>query len=98
MVFGKLLGGLFGGGGGGKPARAHHQTVEYKGFLITPAPTARDGQWQVAGAISKSDEAGGIRTHDFIRADLMPSEEQAAEFAIRKAHQIIDEQGERIFS
>ncbi|WP_306029326.1 HlyU family transcriptional regulator [Stappia sp. MMSF_3263] len=97
MVFGRLFGGLFGGGGKAAP-RARHPIVEYKGFLVTPAPTARDGQWQVAGSIAQTGEDGETRSHDFIRADLMPSEEQAAEFAIRKARQIIDEQGERIFS
>lgn len=97
MVFGKLFGGLFGAGGDKAPAASRHQTQEYKGYLITPAPTSRDGQWQVAGSITRTFDDGDTRTHDFIRADLMPSEEQAAEFAARKARQIIDEQGDRMF-
>ena len=51
----------------------------------------------MAGSISRTFDDGATRTHDFIRADLMPSEEQAAEFAARKARQIIDEQGDRVF-
>jgi hypothetical protein len=95
MVLGKWLGGLFGGSGSGGAAR--FDTEEYKGFLITPAPTQRDGQWQVAGTIAREDADGTRQEHAFIRADQMPTAEQAAEFALRKGRQIVDEQGERLF-
>jgi hypothetical protein len=99
MVFGKIFGGLFGGGerkagGGGQ----RFDTEDYRGFVITPAPTSRDGQWQVAGTIHREAADGSRQEHRFIRADLMPTAAQAAEFALRKGRQIIDEQGERLFS
>ena len=98
MGLGKWLGGLFGGGSGaGSASKAHFDAEEHKGFLITPAPTQRDGQWQVAGTISREDADGTRQEHAFIRADLLPSADQAAEFALRKGRQIIDEQGERLF-
>ncbi|MCA1299263.1 HlyU family transcriptional regulator [Stappia indica] len=101
MVFGKIFGGLFGGSGGDNKSAASPAlaSVEYKGFLITPKPQPNGPQWQVAGTISKDGEPGEPpREHQFIRADVMVTVEDAAEFSIRKARQIIDEQGERIFS
>ncbi|SDU28975.1 HlyU family transcriptional regulator [Stappia sp. ES.058] len=96
MVFGKIFGGLFGGGGKGASS-VEFPPVDYKGFTIVPAPTQRNGQWQVGGTISKPDAEGEMREHVFIRADQVPGRDEAAEFSLRKARQIIDEQGERIF-
>jgi hypothetical protein len=51
---------------------------------------------KTCGLISR--EAGGeVREHRFIRADRFPSREDAIEVTLRKARQLIDEQGERIF-
>lgn len=99
MGLGSFLAGLFGGGGSAGPARGgpRFDSETYKGFVITPAPTSRDGQWQVAGTIAQEAADGSRREQSFIRADLMPTAEQAAEFALRKGRQIIDEQGERLF-
>jgi hypothetical protein len=38
-----------------------------------------------------------LREHRFVRADTHGSADQAREFAIVKARQIIDEQGDRLF-
>jgi len=97
MVLGRIFGGLFGGGKDDPGGGATHASVDYKGFTITPAPVARDGQWQIAGTISKPDDDGNPREHRLIRADVMPGEDMAVEFCIRKAKQVIDEQGERLF-
>ena len=40
---------------------------------------------------------GEIKSHRFIRADRFPSLDDATETTIRKAKQVIDEQGDRIF-
>ena len=49
-----------------------------------------------AGVIRK--EVGGeLKEHRFVRADTHASAEAANDFAVIKARQIIDEQGERIF-
>jgi hypothetical protein len=39
-----------------------------------------------------------VKEHKFIRADRFASREDAVEVTIRKARQLIDQQGERIFS
>jgi hypothetical protein len=89
----KSLGRLF-GGGGSVPAEA--ATIEYNGYRIRPAPYSRNGQYQTAGTIEK--EVGGeLKEHRFIRAEAHPTRESAVEFAIAKAKQIIDEQGDRLF-
>ncbi len=87
---------LFGLGGGGESAPPPAQTVEYQGYRITPAPYQADGQYQTAGIIAKEID-GELKEHRFIRADRHPSYDVAVDFAVSKARQIIDEQGERIF-
>jgi hypothetical protein len=71
--------------------------VEYKGYRIKPAPFQSNGQYQTAGSIEK-DTPEGLREHKFIRADAYPSREDAINFTISKAKQIIDLQGDRIFN
>ena len=51
---------------------------------------------QTAGTIEK-DTPEGVKQHRFIRADTHPSRDDAIAFAISKAKQIIDLQGDRIF-
>lgn len=88
-------------GSGSKPAApagpgAAVQTIDHEGYLIEATPYLEGGQYQVAGTISK--EIGGERKeHKFIRADRMPSIEDAAEMSIRKAKQIIEQTGDRMF-
>ncbi|MBS0243847.1 MAG: hypothetical protein JSS20_16865 [Proteobacteria bacterium] len=88
---------LFGGGsekssGPGKPARE----AEHNGFRIAATPYPESGQYQVAGTITK--EIGGeLKSHKFVRADRFASLDEAAEFSITKARQIIDQQGDRLF-
>ena len=88
---------LFGGGGdaGGKAAPAG-DPVEYNGFTITPAPFSEGGQFQTCGIISKEID-GTVKEHKFIRADRFPSRDDAVDVTLRKARQIIDEQGDRLF-
>lgn len=89
---------LFGGGGdsgGEQPAKVVRE-VEHNGFLIQAMPYRSEGQYQVAGAVSK--EVGGVRKeHRFVRADRMASLDDAAEISILKGRQIVDQMGERVF-
>lgn len=72
------------------------RSAEHNGFQIEAMPYAEAGQFQVAGVISK--EIGGIvRQHRFVRADRFATIDEAADFSLMKARQIIDQQGERIF-
>lgn len=89
---------LFGGGtpaeaGPAKPAAE----AEHKGFTIRAEPyKAEGGQYQTAGTVLR--EVGGeIKEHRFVRADRFASLEDAAEFALMKGRQLVDEQGERMF-
>lgn len=84
-------------GGGNAPAEeAVGDPVEHNGFTIRATPFTEGGQFQTCGVISK--EIGGeIKEHRFIRADRFPSRDDAVDITLRKARQIIDEQGDRIF-
>jgi hypothetical protein len=96
MSFLKSLFGL-GGKGDADAAPATAAQVEHKGFIIKATPFKEAGQYQTCGVISK--EVGGVlKEHKFIRADRFPALETAAEIAISKGKQIVDEQGERIFT
>ena len=83
-------------GGGAVREEPPLDPVEYKGFTIRPTPFVEDGQYQTCGVIAK--EIGGeMKEHRFIRADRFPSRDDAVDVTLRKARQLIDEQGERIF-
>ena len=84
------------GGGAAEEPTAEIAPVDYKGYRIKPAPYRTNGQYQTAGTIEK-DDPQGVKEHRFIRADTHPTREAAIEFAIAKAKQIIDLQGDRIF-
>ena len=72
------------------------KSAEHKGFTIEARPYKEGGQFQLAGVISK--EIDGVRKeHSFVRADRFTSLDEAADIAVLKGRQIIDEQGEKIF-
>jgi hypothetical protein len=86
------------GGATDKPSdpAAPALAAEHNGFHIAAMPYPEAGQFQVAGVIRK--EIDGIaKEHKFVRADRFPTREDAAEFSLAKARQIIDQQGDRIF-
>ena len=87
---------LFGLGGGGTAEPQRSEGVDYNGFTIYAAPQKDGSNWRCAGVIAKEGDEG-VREHQFIRADVFPSHEQATDCALRKARQIIDERGDRIF-
>lgn len=92
---------LFGGGSGDTKGASSGpvtaKSVEHNGFKIEAQPYLEAGQYQLAGTISK--EVDGVRKeHRYIRADRFSSMEDAAEMAIMKGRQIIDQQGDRIFN
>jgi hypothetical protein len=89
--------GLAGGRGTGESEGPPGEAVEYKGFRIRPAPYQANGVYQTAGTIEK-DGPDGTKEHRFVRADTHSSREAAIDFAISKAKQIIDLQGDRIFT
>jgi len=70
--------------------------IEHAGFVIRAAPFAEGGQFQTAGVVEKVID-GTRREHRFIRADRFPSLEAAADHALHKGRQLVDEQGDRLF-
>lgn len=89
---------LFGGGGSNDNdgAAAAASTVEHEGYTIVLSPMKEGGQYRLAGDISR-DIDGETKTHHFIRADLFTSLDECNEACIRKAKQVISEQGDGIF-
>ena len=82
--------------GRGTAAAKLPDPVEYKGFVIRAAPYKNNGHYQTAGTITR--EIGGVqKEHRFIRADAYASYDDAVNFTLNKARQIVDLQGERIF-
>ena len=99
MSFLKSLFGLGGkGGDAGEPAAAKAvKEIEHKGFTVRAAPFQEGGQYQTAGSVVKVVD-GVEKEHRFIRADRFASIDAAADVALAKGRQIIDEQGEKIFT
>jgi hypothetical protein len=88
---------LFSGGSGGGADAPPAPPVEYKGYRIRAAPYRENNRYQTAGLIEK-DTPEGVKVHRFVRADTHNSREDAITFAVSKARQIIDLQGDRIFT
>lgn len=77
-----------------KPAKAAKgaEPVPYKDCLIYPAPIAEGGQYRLAGRIEKEVNGETLVRH-VIRADMFSSMDDAVTFTVRKAEQIIDQNG-----
>lgn len=87
---------LFGGGGDAGGSAPAAEATEYEGFTIVPAPQKEGGQYRLAGTISKTVD-GEDKSHRLIRADLFQSSDEAVDATVRKAKQVIDEQGDALF-
>jgi hypothetical protein len=90
---------LFGGGSEAKPAgpAAPVKEIEHKGFTIKATPFKEGSEFQTCGVVSREID-GELKEHRFIRADRFSDVGAAADIAIAKGRQLVDEQGERLFS
>lgn len=91
---------LFGGGNDGAGAAQSDAALgeeSYKGFLIKAVEMRAGSEYQLAGTIEK-DVGGEHKTHKFVRADRISSRDDLVAMALAKGRQIIDEQGEGLFS
>ncbi|MDN3716069.1 HlyU family transcriptional regulator [Vibrio breoganii] len=79
------------------PKQVAVEPIEYKGYLIYAEPIAEGGQYRIAGRITLG-EGDSIKTHRFIRSDLLGNEGDANELMIKKAQMLIDQMGETIFN
>lgn len=95
-MFARIIAKLFGMGGSGGESGKLPESTSYEGFLIYPMPKKEGGQWLTAGLITKEID-GELKEHNFIRADKHSSREDASNFAITKARQIIDQQKDNVF-
>ena len=89
---------LFGGGKTGDSAPAKPAAQEsYKGYLIKAVPMQVGSEHQLAGTIEK-EIRGELKSYRFVRADRFGGRDEAASRALAKGQQLIDEQGDRLFS
>ncbi len=87
-------------GGGGEPEKSEPKVageVEHKGFIIRATPFKEGGQYQTCGVVVREID-GAVKEHRFIRADRFASLDDAVSVALSKGRQLVDEQGERLFS
>ena len=84
--------------GSGEAEVKAEEAVEYKGFNIIPAPMSEGGQYRVAATITQTVSEDKVKTHNFIRSDLIPNRDECISITLRKAKMMIDQQGDRIFS
>jgi hypothetical protein len=87
---------LFGGGSAPKADAALAATETHNGFTLHATPYQEQGQWQMCGVIEK-EIAGEMKSHRFVRADRFASKEDAAQFTMSKARQIVDQMGDKVF-
>jgi hypothetical protein len=89
--FKKLFGGKADAG-----AAVSAASEDYAGFTLVAVPYKVEGGYQLSGIISKEID-GAVKEHRFVRADRLPSLDEAGQFTLRKARQLVDEQGEKLF-
>ena len=89
---------LFGGGndGGDTPPRVIGEEA-YQGYTIRALEMVAGREYQLCGEIEKEID-GTVKVSGFIRADKLASKEQAVDVSLAKGRQIIDEQGDGLFS
>jgi hypothetical protein len=69
----------------------------YGDCTIYAEPQKEGGQYRLAGRIEKTVGAE-VLVRNFIRADMFSSSDDAIECTVRKAQQIIDQNGPSLFS
>jgi hypothetical protein len=89
-----LLSRLF---GGGKTAEAAPEFETYAGMRIYAEPQREGSDYRLCARIEQ-DVDGETREQLVIRADTFGSADDAAKASVTKAKQVIDEQGENLFS
>lgn len=87
---------LFSGKDSAKTETQVVSSAQYNDFEIRAAPVKDSNGWRVTGTVVKEID-GTLKEHYFVRADSCPDRESAAALTLRKARQLIDERGDRIF-
>ncbi|MGI9352744.1 MAG: HlyU family transcriptional regulator [Rhizobiaceae bacterium] len=87
---------LFGSGGTNGTTPKALAEFSYEGYQILTMPMKEGDQFRVCALIRKEFD-GEFKEHRLIRADICSTADEASDIATRKAQQMIDEQGDRIF-
>jgi hypothetical protein len=87
---------LFGGGKTDAANDGPAASEDYAGFTLSATPFAQAGGFQLSGVISKEID-GARKEHRFVRADRFPAQDEAVQFTLKKARQLVDEQGDNLF-
>lgn len=82
---------------GAKSTPKGPEAVLHKDCRIFVEPIKEASGFRVAARIEK-DIAGVTKTHQMVRADTIPSLDQAQEITLNKAKQAIDQLGDQLFS
>lgn len=83
-------------GGGAPKAEPEGAALIHEGYTITPNVQKAEGGYRLAARIER--EVGGeMKTHQLIRADVIPNRDECEQAAVNKAKQMIREQGDRLF-
>ncbi|MEM0899159.1 MAG: HlyU family transcriptional regulator [Pseudomonadota bacterium] len=90
---------LFGGGGSTSKVDIADKAPEeiYKQVEIRAAPQPENGQWRIAGTLTKTTDGEAV-VRNFMRADLLPSEADAIQASVNKARLIIDQNGASLWT
>src|SRR5262245_48475491 len=88
---------MTGGRAAGESDESSTPAIEYQGYRIRPTPYRAEGQYQTAGTIEKNFPDRPKR-HRFVRSHLQYKRDDAPAFTILKAKQMIDLQGDRMFT
>ena len=91
---------LFGGGKSDDAAKGDKAPLaqeDYKGFTLKAVAMSAGSEHQLAGAIEKEIN-GELKTYSFVRADKFTSREDATAMSLAKGRQLVDEQGDKLFS
>lgn len=72
------------------------EPTEYEGFLIYAEPIREGSKWRIAARIEKA-VGDDLKRHHLVRADTLDSQDEAIAATLRKARQVIDEQGAGLF-
>ena len=92
----KLFGGSSASPAASAPAGAVKE-IEHKGFVIKATPYKEGAEFQTCGVVSKEID-GVTKEHRFVRADRFSDINTAADIALNKGRQLVDEQGENLFN
>lgn len=97
-LFSKILS-IFGGSGASATStpQVEIEPHSYKEYLIFPTPISEGGQYRLSARIEKK-QGNEVLKHEFVRADLFSSHEDAVEFSVRKAKLIIDQNASALFT